>query len=116
MLRDTDIDFGHFLGNFKSKYGLQRETAPFVFTPAQARVLGGVDSPLYKQFVELCCRAYNSVRRARTYIITLFRLMLSTGIPELQREADCAQAHAPTHAIHTVACDVLHIDIDYSHI
>jgi hypothetical protein len=35
----VDIDFGHFLGNFKSKYGLARETAPFVFTPAQARVL-----------------------------------------------------------------------------
>ena len=39
QLRTVDIDFGHFLGNFKSKYGLARETAPFVFTPAQARVL-----------------------------------------------------------------------------
>ena len=26
------IDFGHFLGNFKSKFGVKRETAPFVFT------------------------------------------------------------------------------------
>ncbi len=26
------IDFGHFLGNFKSKMGIKRETAPFVLT------------------------------------------------------------------------------------
>ena len=34
------IDFGHFLGNFKSKMGMRRERAPFVFTPAMAAVLG----------------------------------------------------------------------------
>ena len=27
------IDFGHFLGNFKEKFGVKRERAPFVFTP-----------------------------------------------------------------------------------
>jgi len=34
------IDFGHFLGNFKSKLGVKRERAPFVFTPQFAHVLG----------------------------------------------------------------------------
>ncbi len=34
------IDFGHFLGNFKSKMGIRRERAPFVFTPAFAAILG----------------------------------------------------------------------------
>jgi hypothetical protein len=27
---DADIDFGHFLGNFKSKFGFRRERAKFV--------------------------------------------------------------------------------------
>ena len=34
------IDFGHFLGNFKSKYGFKRERAVFVFTP-QVRLCSG---------------------------------------------------------------------------
>ena len=34
---------GHFLGNFKKKFGIKRETAPFVFTPQFAAVLGGSD-------------------------------------------------------------------------
>lgn len=27
------IDFGHFLGHFKKKFGFDREKGPFVFTP-----------------------------------------------------------------------------------
>ena len=30
------IDFGHFLGNFKSKYGFKRERDRFVFTKEMA--------------------------------------------------------------------------------
>lgn len=36
------IDFGHFLGNFKSKAGVNRERAPFVCTPQYAHILGTV--------------------------------------------------------------------------
>ena len=33
------IDFGHFLGNYKKKFGYQRETTPFVFTDQYAHVM-----------------------------------------------------------------------------
>ena len=50
VARHADIDFSHFLGHYKSKLGVARETAPFVFTDAQAQVLGGISSPLFKEF------------------------------------------------------------------
>ena len=82
------IDFGHFLGNFKSKLGIKRERAPFVFTPAMAGVLGGSTSSLFKDFEKLCTKAYNELRKHSNLLITLFSLMLSCGIPELEVEDD----------------------------
>lgn len=35
------IDFGHFLGNFKSKFGFKRERTAFVLTMEMAYVMGG---------------------------------------------------------------------------
>eukprot|EP01063_Lacrimia_lanifica_P008011 TRINITY_DN1514_c0_g1_i1.p1 TRINITY_DN1514_c0_g1~~TRINITY_DN1514_c0_g1_i1.p1 ORF type:complete len:1260 (+),score=465.04 TRINITY_DN1514_c0_g1_i1:108-3887(+) len=86
------IDFGHFLGNFKKKdfagVSIKRETTPFVFTPMYAHVLGGEKSHVYKHFTNVACAAYNIVRRHSHIIISLFVLMLSTGIPELQCAED----------------------------
>ena len=45
------IDFGHFLGNYKSFKGIiQRETDPFVFTPEIAHFVNG--GPLEISFVD----------------------------------------------------------------
>ena len=82
------IDFGHFLGNFKSKYGVKRERAPFVFTNAMAEALGGTNSALFHEFEETCGRALNVMRTKGDLLISLFRLMISCGIPELEREED----------------------------
>eukprot|EP01064_Diplonema_japonicum_P015114 TRINITY_DN22880_c0_g1_i1.p1 TRINITY_DN22880_c0_g1~~TRINITY_DN22880_c0_g1_i1.p1 ORF type:complete len:1152 (+),score=273.25 TRINITY_DN22880_c0_g1_i1:71-3457(+) len=82
------IDFGHFLGNFKTKFGVKRETSPFIFTPMYASVLGGEKSPVYRHFVKVACVAYNIARRSSHIVISLFALMLSTGIPELQKPDD----------------------------
>ena len=84
------IDFGHFLGNFKSKYGIKRERAPFVFTPSFVAILGGQSSELYKEFEGVACDALNILRKKKnaTMLISLFSLMLSCGIPELQTERD----------------------------
>jgi len=82
------IDFGHFLGNIKYKLGVKRERTPFKFTPQFACVIGGKGSPGYQKFVSVCCQAYNILRRDGDLFITLFGLMLSTGIPELRSKED----------------------------
>jgi phosphatidylinositol-4,5-bisphosphate 3-kinase len=35
------IDFGHFLGNVKAKFGVKRERDPFVLTPEIAQFING---------------------------------------------------------------------------
>lgn len=82
------IDFGHFLGNYKKKFGFKRERAPFVFTHDFAYVMGGRDTPEFFEFVGLCCDAYNVLRNHASMFINLFAMMLSTGIPELQEVED----------------------------
>ena len=81
------IDFGHFLGNFKSKFGVKRETAPFIFTPAMAHVLHALPNG-FQRFEELACRAFNVLRQHSTLLVSLFSLMLSCGIPELKTMTD----------------------------
>lgn len=48
------IDFGHFLGNFKWKWGIKRERTKFLFTLEMAFVMGGKDGKLFKKFEEYC--------------------------------------------------------------
>ena len=76
------IDFGHFLGNFKYKYGYRRERAPFVFTPQLAAVMGGPGAPAYARFEGLCCHAYLVLRRHGHLLINLFSLMVAGGASE----------------------------------
>ncbi|KAL7717796.1 phosphatidylinositol 3-kinase [Entamoeba marina] len=82
------IDFGHFLGNFKEKFGVKRERTPFKFTQHFAHVLDGKGSPQFKKFEEICLNAFTIIRKHGSLFIYLFRLMLATGIPELQSAND----------------------------
>lgn len=82
------IDFGHFLGNFKKKFGFKRERAPFVLTPDHAFVMGGRGSEGFTLFITTACRAYNILRKHASVFINLFAMMLSTGIPELKSAED----------------------------
>eukprot|EP01117_Protostelium_nocturnum_P008846 TRINITY_DN3170_c0_g2_i1.p1 TRINITY_DN3170_c0_g2~~TRINITY_DN3170_c0_g2_i1.p1 ORF type:complete len:1507 (-),score=561.16 TRINITY_DN3170_c0_g2_i1:79-4599(-) len=82
------IDFGKFLGNPQKFLNISRDRAPFVFTPDMAYVMGGIGSENYNTFVNLCCKAYNVVRKNANIFINLFAMMLETGIPELQSEKD----------------------------
>ena len=82
------IDFGHFLGNFKTKLGVKRERVPFKFTNQYAHVFGGKGGFGYGKFLEVCGNAFTMLRHKSDLFITLFGLMLSTGIPELQSASD----------------------------
>lgn len=80
------IDFGHFLGNIKRKFGIKRERAPFVLTPDFVYVISkrSKDNEAFNRFVQLCVDAYLIIRRYSHLFVTLFSLMISTGIPELR--------------------------------
>jgi hypothetical protein len=79
------IDFGHFLGNFKSKFGVKREAAPFVFTRHFEAALGGRKNGIrYRQFQALCVKSFLILRRHANLLLTLFSLMVGCGIPELR--------------------------------
>jgi phosphatidylinositol-4,5-bisphosphate 3-kinase len=79
------IDFGHMLGNFKSKMGVKRERAPFVFTHAMRAVM--TDSQ-YSAFADLCCDIYNILRDNSMLLVSLFSLAIPCNLPELQEEKD----------------------------
>jgi len=85
------IDFGHFLGNFKKKFGVNRERAAFVFTPEMAFVMGGKSykkSDHFKKFLELCFKSFNTLRQNAGIFETLFLQMVAAGMPELMVESD----------------------------
>ena len=90
MLKETGqlfhIDFGHFLGNFKSKFGVKRERVPFVLTDDFIYVVthGKDDAAKVDKFRKLCEEAFLLLRKKGSLLINLFAMMLSTGIPELR--------------------------------
>ncbi|XP_069564436.1 phosphatidylinositol 4,5-bisphosphate 3-kinase catalytic subunit gamma isoform [Brachyistius frenatus] len=85
------IDFGHILGNRKHFLGVSRERVPFVLTPDFLYVMGrvkGRNSLYFQRFTDTCTQAYLSLRSHSRLLVTLFSLMLLTGIPELSAAED----------------------------
>ena len=71
-----DIDFGHFLGHYKTiVLNVRRERAPFVLTPEFANVMGSQSSDNFSTFVQLCCDGYNIIRRHANVFINLFAMV-----------------------------------------
>ncbi|KAM9318223.1 phosphatidylinositol 4,5-bisphosphate 3-kinase catalytic subunit beta isoform 2-T2 [Pholidichthys leucotaenia] len=95
MVRSTGqlfhIDFGHILGNFKSKFGIKRERVPFILTHDFIHVIqqgktGNTEK--FGSFRQYCEDAYLILRRNGNLFITLFALMLTAGLPELTSVKD----------------------------
>lgn len=89
------IDFGHFLDHRKKKFGINRERVPFVLTDDFIYVLakGAANprnSPEFENFQRLCGQAYLCIRKHASLLITLFSMMLCSGLPELQSLNDVA--------------------------
>ncbi|GAB1606097.1 phosphatidylinositol 4,5-bisphosphate 3-kinase catalytic subunit beta isoform-like isoform X2 [Argonauta hians] len=85
------IDFGHILGNKKKKFGVRRERVPFVLTSHFVYVIkNGEDQNdlFFQKFEENCQSAYKILRRRSHILITLFNLMLQSGLPELSSDRD----------------------------
>uniref|UniRef100_H3D9Z7 phosphatidylinositol-4,5-bisphosphate 3-kinase n=1 Tax=Tetraodon nigroviridis TaxID=99883 RepID=H3D9Z7_TETNG len=85
------IDFGHILGNFKSKFGIKRERVPFILTHDFIHVIqqgktGQAEK--FGSFRQYCEKAYLILRKNGNLFITLFALMLTAGLPELTSVKD----------------------------
>uniref|UniRef100_A0A0R3QM92 Phosphatidylinositol 4,5-bisphosphate 3-kinase catalytic subunit n=1 Tax=Brugia timori TaxID=42155 RepID=A0A0R3QM92_9BILA len=87
------IDFGHFLGHYKKKLGINRDRVPFVLTDHFLCVIAKGksnfrDSHEYKKFKKLCTDAYIILHQRSKLFISLFSMLLCMGLPELQTRED----------------------------
>ena len=85
------VDYGHFLGNFKHKFGIKRERVPMILSSEFIEViranLWGHDKN-FEVFRRLCEKAFLAIHRHGSLIISLLAMMISTGLPELSSEQD----------------------------
>lgn len=86
------IDFGHFLGNFKKKFNYERERGPFFFIPDMAFVLKHHDyingTEYEKVFEKMSADALLAIRHHSSALISLFTIMIPSGIPQLTSRED----------------------------
>lgn len=75
------IDFGKFLGDAQMFGNFKRDRTPFVLTSDMAFVINCGDKPSskFQNFVDICCKAFNIVRKNGDLLLHIFALMASSG-------------------------------------
>ncbi|NXK89779.1 P3C2B kinase, partial [Formicarius rufipectus] len=112
MLKTTGhmfhIDFGRFLGHAQMFGNIKRDRAPFVFTSDMAYVINGGDKPSsrFHDFVDLCCQAYNLIRKHTHLFLNLLGLVRARGLQlPPTRDAPCHCPH-PCLASQMLSCGI----------
>uniref|UniRef100_A0A8C4QM49 Phosphatidylinositol-4-phosphate 3-kinase n=1 Tax=Eptatretus burgeri TaxID=7764 RepID=A0A8C4QM49_EPTBU len=84
------IDFGRWLGHAQTLGNIRRDRVPFVLTADMAYIINGADhtTSRFDDFVDICCQAYNCLRKHTRLILVHLALMMECGLPELSSSRD----------------------------
>lgn len=77
------VDFGYILGRDPKLF-----PPPMKLNKEMVEAMGGTGSPEYQKFREHCYNAFLILRRSANIILSLFSLMLDTGVPDIALEPD----------------------------
>lgn len=83
------IDFNKFLGDAQMFGNFKRDRVPFVLTSDMVYVInnGEKQSDKFQLFVDLCCQAFNILRKNANLFLNLFALLSRSGIPGVSEGA-----------------------------
>ena len=73
------IDFGHVMGNFKSKFGFKRERSSMLLPSEFVQVIQKSGLGVFPEFREQCERAFLILRENGALLISLLSMTLSSG-------------------------------------